>query len=193
MTFPDRFLALLTNPDYATSDLHQSPGLTDGALMAGLYATVSAIAVFVSSVAKGAGIGMGLIGFIGTGASLLLFWVFISFLIHFIARAMGGQGEFTDTLRFVGLATAPMILMAAGGVVLQLFASMSDPVETKDFVDVSDLGLTLAGMAWGVPGVLCYYGLKNGELLEEFKALLITLLLFLIFAAIAILNSPLAG
>jgi hypothetical protein len=46
------------------------------------------------------------------------------------------------------------------------------------------LGLTLLGMAWGAPGVICYFGMKNAEKLHPLKAFAIT---FVLFASLALL------
>jgi hypothetical protein len=44
-------------------------------------------------------------------------------------------------------------------------------------------------MAWGTPGIICYFGLKNAEKVHMLKALLITLLVFLALAAYLVLTS----
>ena len=44
-------------------------------------------------------------------------------------------------------------------------------------------------MAWGWPGILCYFGLKNGERIHDLKALTIVLLTFIASGMYEIANS----
>jgi hypothetical protein len=48
---------------------------------------------------------------------------------------------------------------------------------------------SLVGMAWGWPGVLCYFGLKNGERIHDLKAMTIVLLAFIASGMYEIVNS----
>jgi hypothetical protein len=50
-------------------------------------------------------------------------------------------------------------------------------------------GLNLIGMAWGTPGIICYFGMKNAEKVHMLKALVVTLILFLALAALLFMTS----
>jgi hypothetical protein len=51
------------------------------------------------------------------------------------------------------------------------------------------LGISLVGMAWGWPGIICYFGLKNAERLHELKAITIILLAFIASGMYEVVNS----
>jgi hypothetical protein len=105
-------------------------------------------------------------------------------IFHSVADLLGGLGEFPNALGFVGLGTAPLIFTSFISLVLNLFMLLAFPDDADPIFPMISLFLTLIGMAWGTPGVICYFGMKNAEKLHPIKAFLIT---FVIFASLALL------
>ena len=189
--FFQRFMLVLTDPDGSTYDLYNSPQIGDAFLMVSLYAGLSALNSFISAIDITGAFSVGFIAVVGSGLIVYLTWIFLTIMFRLLGTMLGGKGELPNALGFVGLAAAPLVvttflstLVTVGGI---LFME-EDPGEILPMVR---LGLTLVGMAWGWPGVLCYFGMKNSEKLDPLKAIVATMILFFGFAAFEIFSSKL--
>jgi len=189
--FFQRFMLVLTDPDGSTYDLYNSPQIGDAFLMVSLYAGLSALNSFISAIDITGAFSVGFIAVVGSGLIVYLTWIFLTIMFRLLGTMLGGKGELPNALGFVGLAAAPLVvttflstLVTIGGI---LFME-EDPGEILPMVR---LGLTLVGMAWGWPGVLCYFGMKNSEKLDPLKAIVATMILFFGFAAFEIFSSKL--
>ena len=187
--FFQRFMLVLTDPDGSTYDLYNSPQIGDAFLMVSLYAGLSALNSFISAIDITGAFSVGFIAVVGSGLIVYLTWIFLTIMFRLLGTMLGGKGELPNALGFVGLAAAPLVvttflstLVTVGGI---LFME-EDPGEILPMVR---LGLTLVGMAWGWPGVLCYFGMKNSEKLDPLKAIVATMVLFFGFAAFEIFSS----
>ena len=187
--FFQRFMLVLTDPDGSTYDLYNSPQIGDAFLMVSLYAGLSALNSFISAIDITGAFSVGFIAVVGSGLIVYLTWIFLTIMFRLLGTMLGGKGELPNALGFVGLAAAPLVvttflstLVTVGGI---LFME-EDPGEILPMVR---LGLTLVGMAWGWPGVLCYFGMKNSEKLDPLKAIVATMILFFGFAAFEIFSS----
>jgi hypothetical protein len=105
-------------------------------------------------------------------------------IFHIAADMLGGLGEFPNALGFVGLATAPLIFTSLISAVLTVVSVLAFPDDESGIIPNISLGLTLLGMAWGAPGVICYFGMKNAEKLHPLKASVVTLILFVALAVL---------
>jgi hypothetical protein len=187
--FFQRFILVLTDPDGSTYDLYNTPQIGDAFFMVSLYAGLSAVNSFTSAMAMTGMLSVGFIAVVGSALIVYLMWVFLTIMFRLLGSMLGGKGELPNTLGFVGLAAAPMVVTTCLSIVVTvggIFILEEDPSEILPPVR---LGLSLVGMAWGWPGVLCYFGLKNAEHLHPLKAIVVTMVLFFGFAAFEIFSS----
>ncbi|MGH2569263.1 MAG: YIP1 family protein [Bacteroidota bacterium] len=191
MTLRQRFPLLLFEPDYATSDLYDSPRLSDAFYVVSAYAGISTLNALISAVVATGSVSFLLFTALWTSALVYITWIILTFLFHFIADLLGGLGELHNAASFVGLAAAPNVIVAAVSLlvtVVRLLFIESDPSSVMPKIN---LGFSLVGMAWGWPGVLCYFGLKNAERVDSIKAILVVMPVFFAFAVLEIYNSNL--
>jgi hypothetical protein len=118
-------------------------------------------------------------------------WVILSLVFHFVADLVGGLGELHNAISYVGLAAAPNVVVSFLSLLITVVRLIVAPEDPHDVFSAINLGFSLIGMAWGWPGVLCYFGIKNGEQLSSVKAILIVMPVFFLFAALEIYNSKL--
>jgi hypothetical protein len=189
MTLIDRFSMLLFQPDAATYDLYDQPAFRDALVFVTIYAVLSGLSsVMVVSMDVG-GSGFLFITFLGSFLVVYLMWVFLSLGLHIAASAWGGSGLLPNAFGYVGLATAPMILTTAVAVVSTIILPSVVEDDPQGAVRNFILILTLVGMAWGWPGILCYFGMRNAERLDSFKAFILVLIAFCIVAGYVIISS----
>jgi hypothetical protein len=177
MQIVDKINLLLSEPDYATSDIHSDPGLWDGAGIFTLYAFISALGPTFRMIFESGKLFIGIVFFFGNFFLSFILWLLIALCFRLGAWMVGGQGNYIDALRYVGLAAAPMLFTA----ILAMLVSLVDPLfsaDDKPIILVANFLIMLTGNAWGIPGILCFYGLKNGELLEPVPAALLTFVVF---------------
>lgn len=188
MNLWQRMLLLLTSPDYAMSDVYRSPDVTQGFLIVTVYAACSSFNSFLSAAFKTESFSLSLITLISTFLITYFVWIVLTIILHFAADLWGGLGEIPIALAFVGMAAAPMAAASAASIVLTIFSLLIGDDPDLIIAKIS-LGVSLIGMAWGWPGVLCYIGLKNGERLHAAKAATISLTAFIGLALYEVLNS----
>jgi len=178
MNITNRIMLLLTSPDEAMYDQYDSPNLTHAIVIVTIYAGLSSFNAFLSAAIKSGSIGFGLITFLGSFLTTYLTWAFLTIVIHILAELLGSLGELLNAVAFVGLAAAPLIVTSFVSVFITIAGSIVFPEDPDLIVPKISLLNSLVGMAWGWPGLLCYFGLKNGERLHELKAVTIVLVLF---------------
>jgi hypothetical protein len=189
MQFLQRIPLILFDPEIATLDLYDSPRLGEAFLIVTSYAGLTSFNSLLSGYLKTQTMSVGLIAFLGSFLLIYLTWVFLAVIFHVAAELFGGLGEFPNALGFVGLAAAPHIFTSMISIVLTILGAAVFTDDPDNLLAKVGLAITLLGMAWGWPGILCYFGLKNAERVHSLKALIITLLVFFGFAALEVLSS----
>lgn len=189
MNLIQRLWLLMFEPDYATSDLYDAPRLGDAFFTVTIYAGLSSLGSLLSIILATQSFAIGIFGFLGSFLVVYLTWALLVTVFHLASEVLGGLGELPHAIAFVGLAAAPLIFTS----MLSIFATVARYIILPDdpeaiFPKIS-LGISVVGMAWGWPGVLCYFGLKNAERLNEMKALLVTIVVFAGFAAYEVISS----
>lgn len=180
--FFHKIIQILADPDYTTSTLYDTPRLTDAFGVVSLYALATSIDSFLSGYLRTQTISIGLISFFISALTTYLLWFILAMVLHACADLFGGLGEFPSALGFVGLGTAPLIFTSIISIILTVI-SITVFLEDEDRIfPLLASSLTVIGMAWGTPGVICYFGMKNAEKLHPLKAFVIT---FVVFAALA--------
>lgn len=189
--FFQRFMLVLTDPDGSTYDLYNSPQIGDAFLMVSLYAGLSALNSFISAIDITGAFSVGFIAVVGSGLIVYLTWIFLTIVFRLLGTMLGGKGELPNALGFVGLAAAPLVVTTFLSIIVTLGGILFMEEDPDEILPMVRLGLTLVGMAWGWPGVLCYFGMKNSEKLDPLKAIVATMILFFGFAAFEIFSSTL--
>ena len=186
-----RFPLLLFQPDYATSDLYDSPPMIDAFVVVSAYAVLSALKPFIEVVVAFGSIKFALFTFMGTAALIYLTWVCLTLFFHFVSDVLGATGELHNAVSFVGLAAAPNVVIAVISLLILIVKLIFFSEQTPEVLSYGDFALSLIGMAWGWPGMLCYFGLKNAERLGSIKALLVVMPVFFGFAMLEVMTSTL--
>ncbi len=189
--FFQRFMLVLTDPDGSTYDLYNSPQIGDAFLVVSLYAGLSALNSFISAIDITGAFSVGFIAVVGSGLIVYLTWIFLTIMFRLLGTMLGGKGELPNALGFVGLAAAPLVVTTFLSTIVTVGGILFMEEDPNEVLPLVRLGLTLVGMAWGWPGVLCYFGMKNSERLDPLKAIVATMILFFGFAAFEIFSSKL--
>lgn len=189
MTILERFLLLLSSPDDATFDLYDTPDLGQAAAIVTAYAFLASFNSFLSASIKANSFAFSMIAFLGAFLTTYLTWVFLTIIFHLAAEFWGSLGEIMNTAAFVGMAAAPLVLTSLGSLLLTMFGPIFIENDTELILPKLGLGLSLIGMSWGWPGLLCYFGLKNAVRLHPAKASIITLVVFLAGAIYEVTSS----
>ncbi|MBI2620144.1 MAG: YIP1 family protein [Ignavibacteriales bacterium] len=182
MTLSDRIRLLLSSPDDATLDVYETPHIGHAFFIVTIFAFVSSFNSFLSAGIKSESFGFSLIAFLGTFFVTYVTWVFLTIVFHLAAEVWGGLGELPNALAFVGFAAAPMIITSVVSVFVTVGGGVVLPEDPEKILPKISLIMTLIGMGWGWPGLLCYYGLKNGERLHVAKAATISLVAYISIA-----------
>ncbi len=191
MTLVQRFPLLLFQPDYATSDLYDSPPILDAFIMVSVYAGISSLNTLISAAAATGSAAFTLLTFFGTVALVYITWFILTMVFHFISDLLGGMGELHNAASFVGLAAAPNVLVAVVSLLITIVRVLFMSEDPGSVLSKINLSFSLIGMVWGWPGVLCYFGLKNAERINSVKAILVVMPVFFAFAILEIYDSNL--
>jgi hypothetical protein len=189
MNVTDRFLLLLTSPDEATYDQYDSPNLGHAILIVTAYALIASLNTFLSATLKSDSFGFSLLSFLGSFLTIYLTWAFLTIVLHLSAELWGGLGELPNIIAVVGFAAAPLVLTSMVSLLVTLTGAILLPDDPDLILSKISLGISLVGMAWGWPGIICYFGLKNAERLHELKAIAIVLLAFIASGMYEVVNS----
>lgn len=183
MDLVQRFPFLLTSPDYATADLREYPPLRDGFTLVTIYALISSVGAFIDGIVSVGSYGLGILVFFQSLVGVYLSWALVTGFFHLIASRWGGSGEFLHVLGGMGLASAPLIVIACVSFLANIAEWTFLAQDSDRILPLARLILSLVGSAWGWPGVLCFYVLKNVELMAPSRALVLTAAGFLLLAA----------
>jgi hypothetical protein len=180
---------VMFDPEYTTASLYDTPRLGDTFIIVSLYAFFTSLDSLLQGYLRTSTVSVGVLSFFISTLTTFLLWVVLAMVFHICAELLGGLGELPNALGFVGLGMAPLIFTSILRCILtvlsiQVFYNDPDKLFAK-----AGFGLNLIGMAWGTPGVICYFGMKNAEKLHMLKALIVTLILFLAFAALLVFTS----
>lgn len=189
MNLLERLRLLLFDPEYATSDLYDSPRFGEAFFTVTIYAGLSSIGSLLSIILATQSFAVGILGFVGSFLVVYLTWAFLAIVFHLASEMLGGLGELPHAIAFVGLASAPLIITSLVSILLTIAHYVFMPDDPEAIFPKISLGVSIVGMAWGWPGILCYFGLKNAERLNEIKALVVALVVFFGFATFEVLNS----
>ncbi|MEX2117739.1 MAG: Yip1 family protein [Bacteroidota bacterium] len=189
MNVTDRFLLLLTSPDEAMYDQYDSPHIGHAILIVTAYALIASLNTFLSATIKSGSVGFSLLSFFGSFLTVYLTWAFLTIVFHLSAELWGGLGELPNVIAVVGFAAAPLVLTSVASILVTLGGAVLLPDDPDLVLSKISLIISLVGMAWGWPGILCYYGLKNGERIHELKAMTIILLAFVASGLYEVANS----
>ncbi|MBI4417407.1 MAG: YIP1 family protein [Ignavibacteriales bacterium] len=179
MSVFDRFVLLLSSPDEAMFDQYESPSLAHALIIVSAYALISSLNSFLSATIKSGSLGFSLVTFFGSFLTTYLTWAFLTIVFRLASELLGGLGELPNAVAIVGLAAAPLVLTSAVSIVITLGGAIALPNDPDLVLPKISLLVSVVGMAWGWPGILCYFGLKYAEKLHEAKAAIIVLLAFL--------------
>jgi hypothetical protein len=180
---------VMFDPEYTTASLYDTPRLGDTFIIVSLYAFFTSLDSLLQGYLRTSTVSVGVLSFFISTLTTFLLWVVLAMVFHICAELLGGLGELPNALGFVGLGMAPLIftsILRCILTVLSIEVFYNDP--DKLFAKAG-FGLNLIGMAWGTPGIICYFGMKNAEKLHMLKAVIVTLILFLAFAALLVLTS----
>jgi hypothetical protein len=184
MYYIQQIFQVIVDPEFTTISLYDSPRLGESFLMVSAYALFASLDAFFSGYFQTDTFSVGLLSFFITTVSTYLLWVLLAMVFHVAADIVGGLGEFPHALGFVGLGTAPLVVTSFISCLLTLLSVLVFPDDPDRILPNITLGLTLLGLAWGSPGVICYFGMKNAEKLHPLKAFAIT---FVLFSSLALL------
>lgn len=189
MYYLQQIFQVMFDPEYTTASLYDTPRLGDSFIIVSLYAFFTSLDSFLSGYLRTSTMSVGVLSFFVSTLTTFLLWVVLAMVFHIGAELLGGLGELPNALGFVGLGMAPLIftsILRCVVTVLSIEIYYNDP--DKLFAKAA-LGLDLFGMAWGTPGIICYFGMKNAEKLHMLKALVLTLIVFLAVAALIVFTS----
>ncbi|MCX6132283.1 MAG: YIP1 family protein [Ignavibacteriales bacterium] len=184
MNYLQQLFQVMVDPEYTTITLYDSPRLRESFMVVSTYALFTSLDAFFSGFIQTETIGVGLLSFLISGLTTYLFWVFLALVFHATADMLGGLGEFPHALGFVGLGTAPLVFTSFISIILTLLSVLVFPDDDSRLLPNISVGLTLLGLAWGAPGVICYFGMKNAEKLHPLKAFAVS---FVLTAALILL------
>jgi len=180
---------VMFDPEYTTASLYDTPRLGDTFIIVSLYAFFTSLDSFLQGYLRTSTVSVGVLSFFISTLTTFLLWVVLAMVFHIGAELLGGLGELPNALGFVGLGMAPLIFTSIIRCVLTVLSIQVFFNDPEKLFAKAGFGLNLIGMAWGTPGIICYFGMKNAEKLHMLKALVVTLVLFLAFAALLVLTS----
>ena len=163
----DELHGMLIQPDQTMATV--APNLSKGALVVvGLIVTAGIrVALEVAYTAAGITVGFAIGGAV---IGIVIAWVSLTLLLHLIARALGGTGNYRNLLALMGYAAVPMILTTLVSIVIYVISPVLLP--NLGGAGWSPLHTLIGwiGMAWGWPGLLSYYALRHSERLSAGRA-----------------------
>jgi len=183
MDLVQRFPFLLTSPDYATADLREYPPLRDGFVLVTIYAFISSVAALIDGIVSVGSFGLGFLVFFQSLVGVYISWALVAGFFHLIAIRWGGSGEFLHVLGGMGLASAPLILISFVAFLTNIAEWTFLARDPDRILPLIRLFLSLLGSAWGWPGIICFYVLKNVELMVPSRAMVLAAAGFLLLAA----------
>ena len=163
----DKLRGMLIQPNQTMATV--APNLSEGALIVVGLIVTAGIRVALE-VAYTAGAGNAGLATAGAAVGIILAWVSLTLLIHLIARALGGTGNYRNLLALMGYAAIPMILTALVSMVIYIISPVLLPNLGGARWGPLHTLIGWIGMTWGWPGLLSYYAIRHGERLSGSKA-----------------------
>lgn len=163
----DKLRGMLIQPNQTMATV--APNLMEGALIvAGLIVTAGIrVALEVAYTAGGSNVGFAIGGAL---IGIVMAWVSLTLLLHLIARALGGTGNYRNLLALMGYAVISMILTTLVSIVIYIISPVLLPnLGGAGWGSLHTL-IGWIGMAWGWPGLLSYYALRHSERLSASRA-----------------------
>ena len=189
MDYLQQIFDILFDPEYTTISLYDSPRLKDAFIVVSAYAFATSVDSFLSAFITTDTFSVGFLSFFISTLTTYLLWVLLAMIFHVAAEMLGGLGEFPNALGFVGLATTPLVFTSLISIVLTILSTTVFAHDESRLLPNIGIFLTLIGMAWGAPGVICYFGMKNSERLHPLKAFAVTFVLYLALAYLILSKS----
>ena len=189
MYYLQQIFQVMFDPEFTTASLYDTPRLGDTFVIVCLYAFFTSLDSFLQGYLRTSTVSVGVLSFFISTLTTFLLWVVLAMVFHICAELLGGLGELPNALGFVGLGMAPLIFTSILRCVLTVLSIKIFYNDPDKLFAKAGFGLNLIGMAWGTPGIICYFGMKNAEKLHMLKALVVTLILFLAFAALLVFTS----
>jgi hypothetical protein len=177
------------DPEYTTGSLYDTPRLGDTFVIVSLYAFFTSLDSLLQGYLRTSTVSVGVLSFFISTLTTFLLWVVLGMVFHICAELLGGLGELPNALGFVGLGMAPLIFVSIVRCVLTVLSIEVYYNDPEKLFAKAGFGLNLLGMAWGTPGIICYFGMKNAEKVHMLKAIIVTMVLFLAFAALLVFTS----
>ncbi|HTY37434.1 MAG TPA: YIP1 family protein [Bacteroidota bacterium] len=177
MSYLQELFRIILDPEFTTINLYDSPRLREAFFVVSLYALFTSLDAFCSAFVQSDTLSVGVLSFVISALTTYLLWALLAMIFHVAAELLGGLGEFPHALGFVGLGTAPLVITSFIALLLTLVSSFILPEDPDRLLPNISLGLTLLGLTWGSPGVICYFGMKNAEKLHPLKAFTVTFIL----------------
>jgi len=184
MNYLQQLFQIIIDPELTTISLYDSPRMREAFAVVSAYALFTSLDAFCSAYIQTDTFSVGLLSFLVSGLTTYLLWVLLAMIFHVAADLLGGLGEFPHALGFVGLGTAPLVITSFVSLILTLVSLLALPEDPDRLLPNISLGLTILGLTWGSPGVICYFGMKNAEKLHPLKAFTVT---FVLLAALILL------
>jgi len=163
----DKLRGMLIQPNQTMATV--APNLSEGALIVVGLIVTAGIRVALE-VAYTAGAGNAGLATAGAAIGIILAWVSLTLLLHLIARALGGTGNYRNLLALMGYAAIPMILTALVSMVIYIISPVLLPNLGGARWGPLHTLIGWIGMTWGWPGLLSYYAIRHGERLSGSKA-----------------------
>ena len=211
----DNIKGVVTAPSAAMKYIAEHPYIEDSALIVGLLAILGAINGYItqskivydySDISSGApsetiGIVMAVVSPL---IAVLVFWLLVAGVIHIVAMALGGVGEFKQTASIVGYSYVPVVVATA---FVAIMMSMVEPTyitlsETnpfaamdamKDFytnpIYIAAILLGIVSRIWAV--VLQFMGMKEAHEISGRSSAIAVGIPFVIYLLVTIM--PVVG
>ena len=185
MSFIDRIMGTITNPNNETKKIAQQPMIEEAVMIIGIYAIFSAIAAYIYSykityIIEGFDIVPSSMQSLITLSSIvaalivpLFIWLIGTGVIHLLSMAAGGEGKlYPQMLTIVGFSMLPLIIN--GIISIGIFSmieprainiSPSDPMAMKElYPSPSFMASELFGImiqVWST--IILYFGIRHAH------------------------------
>lgn len=143
-------LCMLTKPKKTMATI--TPNLVEGFLVVVVLIVIAGGAAAVG-VYYSAGVAKAGFAVFGATIGIIMAWVSLTILFHFIARLMSGTGRFLNLLSLIGYAATPMILSTIIGIITNIVSPVLFPNLSSARLDLLGLLIGWIGMAFGWPGI----------------------------------------
>lgn len=211
----DNIKGVLTTPSAAMKNIAEHPYIEDSAIIVGLLAILGAINGYITQskiVYDYSGFSSGMpsesIGIVMSVVSplvaVLVFWLLVAAVVHIVAMALGGVGEFKQTASIVGYSYVPVVVATVFVVImmsmvepLYVTISESNPFAAMDVMkDIYTNPIYIAAMLLGIVSriwavALQFMGMKEAHKISGKSSAIAVGIPFLIYLLVTIV--PILG